>query len=373
MGHALDFDDTFDRAGNIHPGVSTLAASLAIAEMHGKISGCDFVLAVTLGLDVACRLAFAATVDRGWHRTAAFGIFGATAAASKLLGLTVEQIVNAFGIAFSQAAGTRQCILDGALTKRFQAGQAASAAVLSALLAREGFTGAREVFAGRYGFFPIYQPEGYNLDAISDGLGQSFRGVDLSFKPYPSGRPNHAILDAALALYHQLELTTADAGAGIAEVVITVNPQTYKDQLSSEAGKRRPAQVVEAQFSIPFLVAAALVYGRVGIGEVAGVDDPRVLALADRMQGMVREDAPANWARIAVRRADGHAASRETTSPSGSPDKPLSDSQLQAKFCDCAAHAVRPILKEVAERAIRFVQQMENATEATELVRLFAC
>jgi 2-methylcitrate dehydratase PrpD len=372
MGHALDFDDTFDRAGNIHPGVSTLAASLAVAEMQGGISGRDFVVAVTLGLDVACRLALAATVDRGWHRTAAFGIFGATAAAGKLLGLNVEQMVNAFGIAYSQAAGTRQCILDGALTKRFQAGQAASGGVLSALLAREGFTGAREVFAGRFGFFPMYQPDGYNLGAIADGLGQIFRGVELSFKPYPSGRPNHAMLDAALALYHQLDLTTADAGTGIAEVVITVNPQTYKDQLSPEAGKQRPAQVVEAQFSIPFLVAAALVRGRIGIGEVAGVDDPQVLALSNRIRGAVRENAPAGWAQITVRCADGRVASLETTSPSGSPEKPLSDAQLHTKFRDCAAHAVQPISKEVVERAIRFVRQMEDATEATELVRLFS-
>jgi 2-methylcitrate dehydratase PrpD len=372
MGHALDFDDTFDRAGNIHPGVSTLAASLAIAEMQGGISGRDFVLAVTLGLDVACRLALAATVDRGWHRTAAFGIFGATAAAGKLLSLNLAQLVNAFGIAYSQAAGTRQCILDSALTKRFQAGQAASGAVLSALLAREGFTGAHEVFAGRFGFFPMYQPDGHNLDAISDALGKIFRGVELSFKPYPSGRPNHAILDAALALYQQLDLTTADAGAGIAEVTITTSAQTYKDQLSPEAGKWRPAQVVEAQFSIPFLVAAALVYGRVGIGEVAGVDDPRVLALAERVQGIVREDVPAGWAQVAVQRADGRAASVETTSPSGSPQKPLSDAQLYAKFRDCAAHAAKPIPQEIVEQAIQFVQQMDDALEVTALVRLFA-
>jgi 2-methylcitrate dehydratase PrpD len=372
MGHALDFDDTFDRAGNIHPGVSTLAASLAIAEREGRISGCDIVLAITLGLDVACRLALAATVDRGWHRTAAFGIFGATAAAGKLLGLSLEQMVNAFGIAYSQAAGTRQCILDGALTKRFQAGQAASAAVLSALLARDGFTGAQEVFSGRFGFFPMYQPDGYNLDAISDGLGQIFRGVELSFKPYPSGRPNHAVLDAALTLYHQLELTTADAGAGIAEVVITVNSQTYKDQLSPEAGKRRPAQVVEAQFSIPFLVAAALVYGRVGIGEVAGVDNPQVLALSERIQGAVREDTSSTWAQITVRRTDGRAASLETTSPSGSPQHPLSDAHLYAKFRDCASHAVKPIPEEIVEQAIRFIQQMEEVAEATALMQIFS-
>ncbi len=264
MGHALDFDDTFDRAGNIHPGTSTLAASLAVAEMRGGASGSDFVLAVTVGLDVACRLALAATVDRGWHRTAAFGIFGATAAAGKLLRLNVAQMVDAFGIAYSQAAGTRQCIVDGALTKRLQAGQAASGPVLSAILAREGFTGAHQVFAGRFGFFPMYQPGGYDLDAITDGLGHVFRGVELSFKPYPSGRPNHAILDAALELYRRLDLSTADMGVGIDEVVITMNPQVYRDQFSPEPGKRRPSQVVEAQFSIPFLVAAALVRGKVG-------------------------------------------------------------------------------------------------------------
>jgi 2-methylcitrate dehydratase PrpD len=372
MGHALDFDDTFDRAGNIHPGTSTLAASLAVDEMQGGVSGGDFVLAVTLGLDVACRLALAATVDRGWHRTAAFGIFGATAAAGKLLGLSVEQMVNAFGIAYSQAAGTRQCIIDGALTKRFQAGQAASGAVLSSLLAREGFTGARGVFAGRYGFFPMYQPDGYDLDAITDGLGTIFRGAEVSFKPYPSGRPNHAILDAALDLYQRLDLATADAGAGIAEVVITVNPQTYKDQLSPAAGKRRPSQVVEAQFSIPFLVAAALVRGRVGIGEVAGVNDSQVLALSDRIRGTVREDAPAGWAQITVRRADGRAASRETTSPAGSPEKPLSDAQLQAKFRDCAAHAVKPIPEEVVEQAIQLTYHLDDIPDATVLVRLFS-
>jgi len=372
MGHALDFDDTFDKAGNIHPGVSTLAASLAIAEMQGGVSGREFVLAVALGLDVACRLALAAPIDRGWHRTAAFGIFGATAAAGKLLRLTPEQMVNALGIAYSHAAGNRQCIVDGALTKRLQAGQAASSAVLSAVLAGEGFTGAHNVFAGRFGFFPMYQPDGYELAAIADGLGTVFRGVEISFKPYPCGRPNHALLDAALELYRRLDLASAGAGAEIAEVVIATNPRTYRDQLSPEAGKRRPSQVVEAQFSIPFLVAAALVHGRVGISEVARVGDPQVLALAARIQGAVREDALSSWAQVTVRRSDGRQDTQETTGPSGSPERPLSDARLQEKFRDCAAHAVKPIAPEVVERAIQLIQHLDEAEDATALIRLFA-
>ncbi len=138
MAHALDFDDTLDHGGSIHPGASVLAASLAVSDMLGGVSGERLLLAIALGLDVSCRVALASTVDRGWHRTAAMGVFGAAAAAGKLLGLNVEQMVNALGIAFSQAAGNRQCIVDGALTKRLQAGQAASSGVLAAILASRG-------------------------------------------------------------------------------------------------------------------------------------------------------------------------------------------------------------------------------------------
>jgi 2-methylcitrate dehydratase PrpD len=194
----------------------------------------------------------------------------------------------------------------------------------------------------------------------------------MSFKPYPCGRPHHAILDAALALHRQLDLATADAGGGIAEVVVTTNPRTYRDQLSPEAGKRRPSQVVEAQFSIPFLVAAALVRGKVGIGEVARVADPQVLTVSERIQGAIREDAPTNWARLEVRRVDGRAASLETTGPSGSPEKPLSDAQLQAKFRDCAAHAVRPIPPQAVAQAMQCIEQLDEISDATTLIRLFA-
>ena len=104
------------------------------------------------------------------------GIFGATAAAGKLIGLTPEQILAAFGIAYSHAAGNRQCILDGALTKRMQAGQAASAAVFSAVLAQTGFTGARNIFNGRFGYFELYQPDGYDASVLLRDLGTAFRG-----------------------------------------------------------------------------------------------------------------------------------------------------------------------------------------------------
>src|SRR3984957_16134721 len=221
MAHALDFDDTLDHGGSIHPGASVLAASLAVSDLLGGVPGKDLLLAIALGLDVSCRVALASTLDRGWHRTAAMGVFGAAAACGKLLGLNVEQMVNALGIAFSQSAGNRQCIVDGALTKRLQAGQAASSGVFAALLAREGFTGAHDIFLGRFGFFQLYQPNGYDSAKLTEGLGQAFRGDELSFKPYACGRPQHAMLDAAIAAREQLGLGTTIDFAEIAEVSVT--------------------------------------------------------------------------------------------------------------------------------------------------------
>ena len=254
MGHALDFDDTLDSGGSIHPGVSVLGSVLALCDSLGGVSGRDVLLAVALGLDVSCRIALASTLDRGWHRTAAMGIFGATAAAGKLIGLTPEQILAAFGIAYSHAAGNRQCILDGALTKRMQAGQAASAAVFSAVLAQTGFTGARNIFNGRFGYFELYQPDGYDASVLLRDLGTAFRGEGLSYKPYPCGRPLHAAIDAALAARARLEIERPD---DINSVTIEADPAGHSDRFDRGLPQRRPTQVVEAEFAQPFLVATA--------------------------------------------------------------------------------------------------------------------
>jgi len=245
-----------------------LGAVLAVCDSLEGVTGRDVLLAVALGLDVSCRIALASTLDRGWHRTAAIGIFGATAAAGKLIGLTPEQMLAAFGIAYSHAAGNRQCILDGALTKRMQAGQAASAGVFSAILAQTGFTGAHNIFSGRFGFFELYQPNGYDASVLLRDLGAAFRGEALSYKPYPCGRPLHAAIDAALATRARLEIERPD---DIASVTIEADAAGHGDQFAGGPTKRRPTQVVEAQFAQPFLVATALAHGRVGIAEVDGL------------------------------------------------------------------------------------------------------
>ena len=166
MGSSLDYDDTYEyEAGKaLHPGASVIPACLAIAERKGKVHGKDFITAAVAGIDVTCRLLEATRTtmkETGWAFPPLFGYFGAAAGASKILGLGKEGIVNAFGIAYSQAAGNLQCIVDGALTKRMQPAFSASAGVLSALLAARGITGSINTFEGRHGFYKVYLQNKY--------------------------------------------------------------------------------------------------------------------------------------------------------------------------------------------------------------------
>ncbi len=369
MGHALDFDDTLDTGGSIHPGVSVLSAVLAAADSLDGISGADVLLATALGLDVSCRIAFASTVDRGWHRTACIGVFGATAAVSKLMRLTAEQTLHAFGIAFSHAAGNRQCILDGALTKRMQAGQAASAGVFSAVLAQTGFTGAHNIFNGKFGFLELYQPNGHDAARLTQDLGTVFCGEALSYKPYPCGRPLHSAIDAALAARSALGITAAEQ---IASVTIEADPADNKDQFGGAASKRRPTQVVEAQFAQPFLVATALVHGRVGIAEVDGLGNEAVLALSGRVTGAASAARRKGSLSIAVTHTDGRSVTIEASGPLGSPEKPLSDAQFAAKFRDCAGNARRPLPAQSVDAALAMIGRLETMADARGLLGLFA-
>jgi 2-methylcitrate dehydratase PrpD len=369
MGHALDFDDTLDTGGSIHPGVSVLGSVLALCDSLEGVPGQHVLLAVALGLDVSCRIALASTLDRGWHRTAAIGVFGATAAAGKLIGLTPVQMLDAFGIAYSHAAGNRQCILDGALTKRMQAGQAASAGVFSAVLAQTGFTGAHNIFNGRFGFFELYQPNGYDASVLLRDLGTAFRGEALSYKPYPCGRPLHGAIDAALAARERLEIARPD---DIASVTIEAEPAGHSEQFGRGPAKRRPTQVVEAQFAQPFLVATALVHGKVGIAEVDGLGDASVLALADRIAGIARDGRPKGFLMITVQTTDGRSVTVEATDPIGSPQKPLTRAQCETKFRDCARNALQPLSDTSVDAVLATIERLENLPDARELMARFA-
>lgn len=184
MAHARDYDDIYHVA-RIHVGAVNVPAGFALAEEAGAVSGRELITAITTGIDIELRLGQAAQLWTLFHPTATFGYFGACATAGRLLGMGEEQMVNAFGIAYAQASGNKQCMYDGSLTKRLQPGLAARGGILAAHLAKRGFTGTQNNFEGKAGFFNLYHGNRYDPELLTKDLGKHFEVVNLGYKAYP--------------------------------------------------------------------------------------------------------------------------------------------------------------------------------------------
>lgn len=379
LAHALDFDDTHDKA-LLHAGVSVVPAALAVAEQLGAVTGRQLITAVTLGLDWVCRMGLAtkvAPIASGWMYTSTYGYFGGTAASGILMGLDVEQMVNAMGIAYAQAAGNTQCMADGALTKRMQPGFAARGGVLSALLAKNGITGAHNVLEGAAGLYHVYLKDAYDRAALLAELGKRFEGVNLSFKPYPSCRYTHTAIDATLNLLREHRI---DADA-VASITVGVNQHAYQNVCMPLAVKTRPVSVVDAQFSIPYCVATALVKKDVLIQDFAEREmrNPRVLALAQKVRPLVDAEIEARHAGqmspalVSITLQDGRTLCARKDAPRGSPEDPMSFGELVEKFRRCADECGGRLPAAGIEAAIDMVRNLESLSDVRELMNALAC
>jgi 2-methylcitrate dehydratase PrpD len=175
------------------------------------------------------------------------------------------------------------------------------------------------------------------------------------------------MLDAAIAARTQLGLGTAVDVSEIADVSVTATGATIADNFAGAQHKRRPTQIVEAQFALPYLIAAALVHGRVGITEVADFDNPQVLDIAARMQG----SGSATPAGVTVGLRGGRSASVTVGNPLGSPANPISTEQLLTKFADCAHNAVRPLSDQMVRDAAKAILQLDEVADVGELLHWF--
>ena len=362
-GHALDFDDTLDEGGGMHAGALVHNAALAVADELGEVSGADYATAVALGLDVAVRLALAPSEDFGWHRTSAFGVFGVVAAVGRLLRLDAAQLLNAFGIAYSQASGNRQCIADGALSNRLQAGFAARDGISAVLLARAGLTGAQRVFEGVDGFFNLYQRGAWRRAAVVDGLGEELLSTRIALKPYPCGRNLHALIDASLAA------RARHGGRTVEAVDVLLDARSL-----ARASSAYPQHVVEAQFSIPFSLALSTLSGATRLADYAAPlqADAAIQRLAARVRLQARDSAAASDL-LRFRYADGTTLEQPIEAIAhGNPARPLSAAQVAEKLRDANRFAGAPLddarLDALLHNALNFAA-LPSTQELTRLLQ----
>jgi 2-methylcitrate dehydratase PrpD len=378
MAHARDYDDTHD-AAILHAGVSAVPAAIAAAQLRGGLPGSELIAAVAAGLEVTCRLGVAIEVDiveSGFIYSSLLGYFGATAAAGRALGLGETEMRNAFGIVYSSVAGNHQVTRDASLMKRLQPGLAAQAAVVAVQLARRGIRGAQEVFEGADGFFRIYLRGRADAEVARDWLGSRYELLNLSYKPYPCCRDTHSSIDAVLQAREQAPRPASEIGS----IRVGVTGPGYQMVCVPEEVRRAPQTIVEAQFSIPYTVAAAWIDGAPRIGHFSdeGLQRDDVLDLATRVEPYVDEEIDRGWSRyvtpakVTICFRDGQSAEARVDYPKGHPKRQMTQAEFTAKTADCATFAATPLRPGTADRLASAVASLEQLSDVSDLVRIIA-
>ena len=354
-GHSFELDDVH-MGGMIHTGSLTVPTALAIGTRRG-LDGRTLLAAVVAGCEVGARVGLAvgtAHFRTGFHPQGTAGVEA---------GVLHETL----GIAGSQAAGL-MAAQEGAMVKRLHSGRAAQSGVLSALLAERGFTGIPHVLEAGFGGFASAMGGGApDLGQLTDGLGERWETEDIGFKLFASCAAAQTSLDVVRRLREQHELRPDDVAA------VHVHASTHA---AVHCGwDYVPAGITAAQMSIPYGVARMLLDGEVtaaGFTEET-IGEPRAVELASRVAVIPDEDIDAlgpmrrYTVRVEVETRGGRTVQGTAADRPGSPEFPLSDEQLTAKFLDLAAPVVGGV---AAGRIVELVAELEGLDDTAQLTEL---
>lgn len=325
--HIFDYDDTHLKTV-IHPAGPVASAILALAEMR-PVSGADFLNALVLGVETECRIGNAVYpnhYDVGWHITGTAGVFGAAAAAGKLMGLTEQQMVWALGLAASQPVGLRESF--GSMNKSFNPGRAAANGLFAAILAEKNFTSSDGMIEAKRGWANTVSTK-QDYREITEGLGSRYEAALNTYKPFACGIVMHPAIDAAIQLRNKNRLTPDT----IQRVELKVHPLVLE-----LTGKTAPRTGLEGKFSIYHAVAVALVEGAGGEKQFSdrAVRDPVITALRGKVVPVVTPGVRPEQVDLTITLTDGRTLTRHIEHAIGSVENPMSDADLERKFVDLA-------------------------------------
>jgi 2-methylcitrate dehydratase PrpD len=372
--HAFDFDDTHHPLV-IHNTSVVVPAALALAERQNA-SGRDFLTACALGFETSLRVARGTKTHalhaRGFHPTAVCGVFGGSAAAGRLLGLTPEQQANAFGLAGAQGSGNMEWQSDGSWSKRFQPGWASHGAVAGALLARQGFTAPVTQLEGPRGFWATHVGEGgFDPQWALDGLGEDWELDRVEFKPYPCAGALQATIRACIEIRNRHNLKPDD----IEDVECRIR---MGDSPAGEGQERvfgvQPSGDYGAHFSVPFLAAVALVKGRLALDDFEGeaFHDPMVTAVA----GKVRRTDDPNTGRpkyasghVFVRTKDGQLLEHRQHVHPGHVEFPVTPEEVREKYTYNARRLLSDDKVEALAQRILAIDQLSDIHQLSQELR----
>jgi len=361
LGHLQDYDDTHFPTV-LHPTAPIWPAVLAAAETSAT-TGARTLAAFVLGAETACRVAMSVHpwhYDAGWHITGTAGVFGAAAGAGRVLGLDSEALTRALSTAGTLAGGVREVF--GSQAKPLHAGHAAETGMRAAVWAQAGFTGADDIIGGRRGFWAVLSPNGHSEEALLGDLGGHWELRMNGLKPYANGVVSHPIQDAVIELRnrHSLEPEQVEA------IEARVHPLVL--ELMNRAEPRRG---LEGKFSFQHCAAAALVDGAGHDAQFsdAKVSDPLISSVRAKVSATVDADVAEDEVYLAITLSGGERVETHVEHATGSPDNPMSDEALKAKYVALAGEVFAP---ERVEQLFDAVWGLDEAPDVSEVTRLMA-
>ncbi|ROZ78027.1 MmgE/PrpD family protein [Ramlibacter sp. WS9] len=371
--HSLDFDDTHDPS-TLHPTASCLPAALAVMEKLGGKTGRDLITAIAVGNDLVSRMGSAAPTgisEAGLLAPMTFGYFGSAVAAGKILGLSKDQMVGCMGLAYTQVSGSGQHFVEGGSDVRliYQSFNN-KAGVLSALLTEKGVNGGgRNALEGEYGFYDLFFRGKYDPKYVDVKMGDRYEGTSISIKPYPSCRQTHPYIDATRALIAKHDITPQR----VAKVELKVGT-LGKHLCLPEQSRKRPTLTSDAKFSVPYPVAACLVYGNIDLASflTENLANPQVLAMVGKVEWVFDErisrSVGVEPAIVTIHTTDGKSYTERVDHGLGAPENPMSQEQLVAKFRDCAGYSINKMSKQSIDRVVELCLDLDNVSDIGELV-----
>lgn len=378
MARALDLDEVHD-IGTVHPSATIIPATLGAAELMEGISGKEFIVANALGIDLICRMSLAPEIGAcvsGMNFSFQCGTFGAAAAVGKLLKLNANQTLNALGIAYSQAAGNSQCYIDGSLTVRIQQGLSAKAGALSAVLAQRGITGADNFFEGKFGYFNVYHGGRFDRNILLHDFGKHFEGINVSQKPlYSCCKFTHASIDAAKSITNEHQI----APDQIEQVkAVVTSHEVFNLVCDPIEVKQKPRTLVDAQFSLPYTIALALVKGKVTLNDFTpqGISDKDALRVAQKVQVVLepvegRAILPAPGI-IELKTVDGRQFIKKVNFVKGHPNHPNSLEDCIEKMKACVEYSRYRKIEKNFDRLADLLLNLENVSDVGQLIALLS-
>jgi 2-methylcitrate dehydratase PrpD len=378
MGHMCEMDDTHRQTGS-HPGDSTIASALALAERE-RATGREFLTAVVTGYEAALRVGAGVCPDhylKGWHTSGTICTFGAAAAAGKILGFEAEQMENALGLVGVQAAGMfgsapsekREVTF---MTKDLRPGKAAYTGVLSAILTEMGLTCNPGILEGEKGFCALYSDK-YDLGKITDGMGERFKIMEVAHKPYSACRFIHPAIDATLQLMDKYNITK--------DIVKRVTVESYR-YVAIGMDNMNPVGTYGPRFSIQFQLALTLAEGRAGLTRIIADENygperlktSEIKALMQKVRTVYNEALDKEWneqclysSTVKIETEDGKEYVQYVKYPKGEPENDLTKDELEQKF---KTLSTRVLAERKTNKIIETLNTLEKIKDVRKLVSL---